>query len=181
MTTMRTLIYSVGVSADGYINGPDGSFGWAAPDDELHRFHNQQTAEVGVHLLGRRMYEQMLPWELQEWTTPTEAEFAAVWRALPKVVFSTTLTAVQGENARLATRRPEEEVADLPDTAIAVGGAGLAATLAAGGLIDEFRLFLNPVVVGGGTPYWPPTRIDLELVETRTFGSQVVYLRYRRR
>ena len=68
MTTMRTLIYSVGVSADGYINGPDGSFGWAAPDDELHRFHNQQTAEVGVHLLGRRMYEQMLPWELQEWT-----------------------------------------------------------------------------------------------------------------
>ena len=88
---------------------------------------------------------------------------------------------MQGENARLATRSPEEEVADLPDTAIAVGGAGLAATLAAGGLIDEFRLFLNPVVVGGGTPYWPPARIDLELVETRTFGSQVVYLRYRRR
>jgi dihydrofolate reductase len=178
---MRTLIYAVGVSADGYINGPDGSFDWAAPDDELHRFHNQQTAELGAHLLGRRMYEQMLPWELQEWTEPTAAEFAAVWRALPKVVFSTTLTAVQGTNARLATRSLEEEVAALPDTAIAVGGAGLAGALAARGLIDEFRLFLNPVVVGGGTPYWPPTRIDLELVETRRFGSQVVYLRYRRR
>jgi dihydrofolate reductase len=177
---MRTFYYALGISADGFINGPDGTFGWAAPDDELHRFHNQQTAETGVLLLGRRMYEQMLPWELQEWTTPTEAAFAGVWRGLDKVVFSTTLDAVQG-NARLASRSLEEEVAALPDTLVGVGGAGLAAACIERGLIDEFRLFVNPIVVGGGTRYFPPgAHVDLELVETRTFGSKVVYLRYRR-
>jgi len=177
---MPTLYYALGISADGYINGPDGTFGWAVPDDELHRFHNQQAAETGVQLLGRRLYEQMLPWELQDWTSPTEAEFASAWRGLDKLVFSTTLDAVQG-NARLATRSLEEEVAALPDTLVSVGGAGLAAGCAQRGLIDEYRLFVNPVVVGGGTRYFPPgVHIDLELIETRTFGSKVVYLRYRR-
>jgi dihydrofolate reductase len=178
---MPTLYYALGISADGFINGPDGTFGWAAPDDELHRFHNRQMAETGVQLLGRRLYEQMLPWELQEWTSPTEAEFAGVWRGLEKVVFSTTLDAVQG-NARLATKSLEEEVAALPgDAIVAVGGAGLAAACIERGLIDEFRLFINPVVVGGGTRFFPPgVHVELELIETRAFGSKVAYLRYRR-
>jgi dihydrofolate reductase len=178
---MRTLYYSLSVSADGYVKGPDGTFDWSVPDDELHRFHNRRVAEIGVQLLGRRLYETMLVWELQEWTTPTEAEFADVWRGLDKVVFSTTLDAVQG-NARLATRSLEEEIAALPDTQVAVGGAELAAACIERGLIDEFQLFVYPVVVGGGTPFFPPgVHVDLELVDTRTFGSKVVYLHYRRR
>jgi dihydrofolate reductase len=178
---MRTLYYSLSVSADGYVKGPDGTFDWSAPSDELHRFHNQRVAETGAQLLGRRLYETMLVWELQEWTTPTEAEFAGLWRGLDKVVFSNTLDTVQG-NARLATRSLEEEVAALPDTLVGVGGAELAAACIERGLIDEFHLFVYPVVIGGGTPYFPPgAHADLELVETRTFGSKVVFLRYRRR
>jgi dihydrofolate reductase len=177
---MPTLYYSLGLSADGYINGPDGRFGWAVPSEEQHRFHNQQMAETGVHLLGRRLYETMLPWDLQEWDTPAEAEFARAWRDTEKIVFSNTLETVQG-SARLATHSLEEEIAGLPDTLVAVGGAGLAAACIERGLIDEFRLFVNPVVVGGGTRFFPPgAHVDLELVETRTFASKVVYSRYRR-
>jgi dihydrofolate reductase len=109
-------------------------------------------------------------------------EFARIWQALPKIVFSSTLDAVEG-NTRLATGTLAEEVAKLkeqPGKDLAVGGAGLAASAIEQGLVDEFRLFVNPVVVGGGTPFFPPLerQIDLELVETRTFGSRVVYLRY---
>jgi dihydrofolate reductase len=179
---MRTLFYSMGVSADGYINGPDGTFDWSAPDEELHRFHNEQMAETGAHLLGRRLYEQMLPWEGDEWGTEVEAGFARVWQGLEKIVFSHTLTDVEG-NARLAAQSLEHEVETLkkqPGKAIAVGGAGLAAECIKLGLIDEYRLFVNPVVAGGGTPYFPPldTPLKLALEETRTFGSRVVFLRY---
>lgn len=179
---MANVIWSIGVSLDGYIADATGDFDWAAPDAELHRFHNEQTRELGAHLTGRRLYETMLPWET---TDPSAegamAEFYGIWQALPKIVFSRTLTAVEG-NARLATGSIEEELARLGDADVAVGGAGLAAELARRDLIDEYHLFVNPVVVGGGTPYLPPLdrRLDLELVETRTFGSRVVYLRYRR-
>ena len=178
----------MGVSLDGFIAGPDGDFGWSAPDEELHRFHNEQTRELGVHLCGRRLYEVMVYWETVE-TNPAsddvELEFAQIWKALPKVVFSRTLESVVG-NATLAREEPAEVVARLkrePGRDIAVGGAGLAAELTALGLVDEYRLFVNPVVVGGGTPFFPALaeRIDLDLVETRTFGSRVVYLRYARR
>ena len=148
------------------------------PSEELHRFHNQRVAETDAQLLGRRLYETMLVWEHRDSPTP-EAEFADIWRALEKVVFSTTLTSVEGSTGwpreRSRRRSPRSGTAT-----IAVGGAGLAAECMRRGLIDEFRLFLVPVVVGGGTPYFPPTCIDLELVETRTFGSRC-YLRYRRR
>jgi dihydrofolate reductase len=180
---MRKLIYSMGVSLDGFIAGPDGEIDWSAPDEELHRFHNQQTLELGAHLLGRRLYEVMLYWETadQQPLAPEHLEFAGIWKALPKVVFSRTLESVEG-NARLATDDPAAEVArlkDEPGKDLAVGGAGLSGALIAAGLVDEYRLFVSPAVLGGGTRFFPDRRIDLELVETRTFGSRVVYLRYR--
>ena len=184
---MGKLIYSIGMSLDGFIAGPKGEIDWSAPDEELHRFHNRQTQEIGAHFLGRRLYEVMLYWETAEANpsaTDYTLEFARIWKALPKIVVSTTLEKVEG-NARLIRGDVAEEVAELkrqPGKDIAVGGAGLAATFTKLGLIDEYLLFLNPVVLGGGTPYFPALeeRIDLELVETRTFGSRVVYLRYRR-
>jgi dihydrofolate reductase len=185
---MRKVIYSMGVSLDGFIAGPKGEIDWSAPDEELHRFHNQQTRKIGAHLCGRRLYQAMLPWETAEETrsTPQEQEFAGIWKAIPKVVFSTTLDKVEG-NARLATNGVAEEVARLKEQpgegVISVGGAGFASTLIKLGLVDEYRLFVSPAVLGGGTPYFPPfrkDRINLELIETRTFGSRVIYARYRR-
>jgi dihydrofolate reductase len=181
---MTTLIYSMSVSLDGYTAGPDGAIDWSAPDEELMRFHNKQTRELTGYLAGRGVYEAMLGWETAEQirTGPEELEFARIWKAIPKVVFSTSLTMVAG-NARLAGRDVAAEVAELKNQpgVVGVGGAGLAAAFAEQDLIDEYRLFVNPVVLGGGTPYFPPlpARQDLELIETQTF-SQVVYLRYRR-
>jgi dihydrofolate reductase len=184
---MRQLIYSMGVSLDGFIAAPGGNIDWTVPDEELHRFHNQQTRELGAHLLGRRLYEVMVYWETVEANPEAgeiEVEFARIWTSLPKIVFSKTLEAVEG-NTTLLRDGLAEEVARLkeqPGKDIAVGGAGLAAACTRLGLIDEYRLFVSPVVLGAGTPYFPPLdeRIHLELVETRTFGSRVVYLRYRR-
>jgi dihydrofolate reductase len=184
---MRKVIYSMGVSLDGFIAGPNGEIDWSAPDEELHRFHNEQIRELGAHLLGRRLYEEMLYWETADEDPSAadfELEFARIWKALPKIVFSNSLESVEG-NARLATDSVAEEVARLkeePGKDVSVGGAGLAATLIKLDLIDEYGLFVNPVVLGGGTPYFPPLdqRINLELEETRAFGSRVVYLRYRR-
>jgi dihydrofolate reductase len=183
---MRKLIYSMGVSLDGFIAGPGGEIDWSAPGEELHRFHNQNAREIGAHLYGRRLYEDMAPWETAEQNpsaTEPELEFARIWKQMPKIVFSRTLEKVEG-NARLVREGAAAEVAKLKQESgkdLAVGGAGLAATFMKLGLIDEYRLFVSPVVLGGGTPYFPALeeRIDLELLETRTFGSRVVYLRYR--
>jgi dihydrofolate reductase len=184
---MRKLIYSMGVSLDGFIAGPDGEIDWGAPDEERHRFHNEQTRELGAHLCGRRLYEVMAYWETADQNpslSETELEFARIWQDLPKIVFSKTLETVEGK-ARLATDGVAEEVTRLkeePGKDLAVGGAGLAATCIELGLVDEFQLFVSPVVLGGGTPFFPALddRINLELLETRTFGSRVVYVRYRR-
>jgi len=183
---MRKLIYSMGVSLDGFIAGRDGEIDWSVPDEELHRFHNQQTREIGAHLCGRRLYEVMLYWETAEEKplAPEHVEFARIWKAIPKVVFSTTLKKVEG-NARLVRDGVAGEVTKLkeqPGKDLAVGGAGLASTCMKLDLIDEYRLFVSPVVLGGGTPYFPALdeRINLELVETQTFGSRVVYVRCRR-
>ena len=182
---MRKLIYSMGTSLDGLIAGPDGEIDWSAPDEELHRLHNDQTRETGALLYGRRLYEVMSYWETADELTSApeyELEFARIWKALPKIVFSTTLGRVEGD-ARLVRDNVAEEVTRLkeqPGNDLSVGGAGLASSLMKLDLIDEYRLFVNPVVLGGGTPFFPvlDRRIDLELVETRTFGSRVVYLRY---
>jgi dihydrofolate reductase len=184
---MGNLIFSMGVSLDGFIAGPHGEIDWSAPDEELHRFHNDQARALGAHLCGRRLYEVMTYWETAE-ENPSlaehEREFARIWKQLPKVVFSETLKSVEG-HARLATDGVAEEVAKLKEQHskdLAVGGAGLASTCTKLGLIDEYHLFVSPVVLGGGTPYFPASeeRIELELVETKTFASRVVYLRYRR-
>jgi dihydrofolate reductase len=184
---MRKLIYSMGVSLDGFVAGPDGEIDWSAPDEELHRFHNQQTRQMGAHLCGRRLYEVMSYWETADENPSApehELEFARIWKNMPKIVFSKTLEKVEG-NARLVRDGVVEEVAKLkeqPGKDLAIGGAGLASTFIKLGLIDEYRLFVSPVVLGGGTPYFPALeeRINLELVETQTFGSRVVYARYRR-
>ncbi|MGW3645435.1 dihydrofolate reductase family protein [Streptomyces sp. NPDC000878] len=184
---MRSVTYSMSVSLDGYIVGPDGGFDWAMPDKEVFRFWIDEIRDVGVHLMGRRLYETMLYWETADQDPSlgeAELEWIALWNPLPKVVFSTTLSAVQG-NARLASGSVAEEIARLRaepgEGEIAIGGATLAAEAAASGLIDEYRTMVYPVLVGGGIPYFPrhERRVDLELVETRTFNSKVVYLRHR--
>jgi dihydrofolate reductase len=188
---MRSVTYSMGVSLDGYIVGPDGDFGWTEPGDEVFRFVTDEMRGVGVQLMGRRLYETMLYWETADQDRSlddSELEWAAIWKPLPKVVFSTTLSAVRG-NARLASGGPSgglaEEIerlrAEPAEGDIAIGGAALAAEAAALGLIDEYRPRVYPVLVGGGIPFFPQRerRVGLELVETRTFSSGVVYLRYR--
>ena len=182
---MRKVIYSMGVSLDGFIAGPNGEIDWSAPDEELHRFHNEQAREMGVNLYGRRLHEVMTYWETADESPSAqeyEIEFARIWKETPKIVFSRTLEKVEG-NARLVRDNIADEVARLkeqPGKDMAVGGAGLASTFIKLGLIDEFRAFIHPGVLGAGTPYFPPMdeRIDLRLVETRTFGSGVVYVRY---
>ncbi len=183
---MRSVTYSMSISADGYIVGPDGSFDWGLTD-EIFRYWIDEIREVGVHLMGRRLYETMLYWETADQDRSlddAELEWAALWKPLPKVVFSTMLSAVEG-NARLASSGLAEEIdrlrAEPGEGDIAIGGATLAAEAAALGLIDEYRAMVYPVLVGGGIPYFPQRerRVELELVETRTFSSKVVYLRYR--
>ncbi len=185
----RKVTYSMGVSLDGYIVGPDGGFDWTAPDDELFRFAIEQIRDVGVHLMGRRLYETMLFWETADQDPSLDEpllEWAALWKPLPKVVFSETLAVVQG-HARLAVTGLAEEIerlrAEPGEGDIAIGGATLAWQAADLGLVDEYRPKVHPVLVGGGTPFFPRTerQQDLELVETRAFESGVVYLRYSRR
>ena len=184
---MRRVTYSMGASLDGYIVGPDGTFDWAPPHAEVFRFWIEEIRGVGVHLMGRRLYETMLYWETADQEASlddAELEWAALWKPLPKVVFSTTLSEVQG-NARLATGGLAAEIerlrAEPGEGEIAIGGATLAAQAADLDLIDEYRTMVYPVLVGGGIPYFPrqERRVELELVETRSFSSGVVYLRYR--
>lgn len=180
------LIYSMGVSVDGFIADREGNFGWSAPDEELFRFHTALVGELGGCLLGRRLYETMMVWETDPSLRDDEdgAAFADVWCAIPKVVFSRTLDSVQG-NARLAEASLAEEVAaalDATDKDVQIGGAGLAAAALELVLVDELRMFRHPIIVGGGTPFLPPITEDLplDLIETRTFGSRVIYERYAR-
>ncbi len=184
---MRSVTYSMAVSLDGYVVGPDGGFDWTTPDEEIFRLATDEVRGVGVHLLGRRLYETMLSWETTEQVPSLDfstREFAALWRSLPKVVFSHTLSEVRG-NARLASGGLAEEIARLRaepgEGDIAIGGATLAAEAAVLGLIDEYRARVHPVLLGGGLPFFPQAgrRVDLELVENRTLRSQVVYLRHR--
>lgn len=184
---MRSVTYSMGVSLDGYIVGPDGKFDWSEPDEQVFRFYLDELKAVGVHLMGRRLYETMLYWETAD-EDPSlgeaEREWTELWKSLPKVVFSRTLSEVQG-NARLATGSVAEEIASLRDEPgsgdIAIGGAAFAAEAAAAGLIDEYQMMVCPVLVGGGTPYFAhdERRVDLEVAETRLFHSGSMFLRYR--
>ncbi|MFA4929794.1 MAG: dihydrofolate reductase family protein [Patulibacter sp.] len=184
---MRKVTYSMTVTLDGYVIGPDGTFNWMLPDEEVFGIATDEVRGLDAHLLGRRLYEAMLYWEGVDQSPALDfstREFAAIWRALPKVVFSTTLTAVEG-NARLASGGLADEIARLRAEPghgdIALGGATLAAEAAGLDLIDEYRARVLPVLVGGGVPFFPPgeRRVDLELVEARPLASGVVYHRHR--
>ena len=188
---MARLVYSAIASLDGYVVDADGSFDWAAPDEEVHAFVNDLERPIGTYLYGRRMYDVMRFWE----TVPTrgdpgatpdvEADFAGIWQAADKVVYSTTLPAVSTERTRLERSFDAEAVRQLTATAgrdVSVGGPGLAAAAIRAGLVDEFHLFLVPAVVGGGTRALPDgARLDLELVDERRFDSGVVHLHHRPR
>jgi dihydrofolate reductase len=185
---MRRLIYLMNVSLDGFVEGPDGKFGWTMPDEEVHRFHNEAARQMGAVLYGRRLYETMAVW--QTYGTDSSmpdyvAEYGRIWRATPKIVFSGTLKTV-GENCRLVTGDAVAEVSSLkqqPGGVLGVGGPGLASSLAKAGLVDEYRLVIFPVIVGGGKSYFPVLdhELGLRLEETRTFQCGAVYLRYVRR
>jgi dihydrofolate reductase len=184
---MRSVIYPMNVSLDGYAAGPDGNFNWTEPNEEAFRFHTEQARGLSAYVLGRRLYETMLYWETVDQNDSLDfdtTEWASIWKALPKVVFSTTLSAVEG-NARLATGSLSEEIerlrAEPGDGDIAIGGATLGGEAVELGLVDELRAFVYPVLVGGGLPFHPQRerRVDLELIESRTLGSQVELLRYR--
>ena len=180
------LIYSMGVSADGYISDRDGGLDWGDTNDEQYRFHIAETSELGCMLLGRRLYETMLVWDTDKSLRDTErgAAFAEVWCALPKVVFSRTLDSVEG-NARLAAAPLADEIAAAlaaTDKHVGIGGAALAAAAIELDLVDELRMLRHPVVIGGGTPFLPPVTkpIPLDLIETRTVATRLIYERYRR-
>ena len=185
---MAKLIYSAITSLDGYVADEDGNFEWAAPDAEVHSFVNELERPIGTYLYGRRMYEVMLFWE----TVSTEAaqapfmrDFAELWRAADKVVYSTTLEAESSARTRIERDFDPDAVARMKASAeqdISVGGPNLAAQAIRAGLVDEFQLFLTPVVVGGGQHWLPDgAQLSLELVDERRFAGGVVFLCYRPR
>jgi dihydrofolate reductase len=179
------LIYSAIASLDGYTADADGKFDWAAPDEEVFAFINDLERGIGTHLYGRRMYEVLVYWE----TAPEESgssaahDFAGIWRAADKIVYSTTLRSVSSARTRIEPRFDPEAVRALKQHGdVSIGGPGLAAAAIRAGLVDEYQLFVTPVVVGGGTAVFPDrVRAGLDLVDQRRFAGGVVYLRYRHR
>ncbi len=183
---MAHLIYSAISSLDGYIEDPDGKFEWAMPDEEVHWFINNLERAAGTYLYGRRMYETMRVWE----TDPTLAaqspllrDFAELWQAADKIVYSKTLEAVSTRKTRIERNFDPEAIRQLKEAAqhdMLIGGPEVAAHAFRSGLIDECHLFLTPVVVGGGKQSLPTNvRLVLELLEERRFGNGMVFLRYR--
>jgi dihydrofolate reductase len=183
---MGRLIYSMSVSLDGFVETPSRSLDWVQVDEELHSFFNDAAREMSTFLYGRWMYELMSGYwptaEADPAATPAMIEFARIWKEKPKIVFSRTLETVEW-NSRLVPDHAAAEVARLkaqPGFDMDVGGPTTAARLIRAGSIDEYRLFVQPVILGSGTPFFPglDDRVGLKLLETRTFGSGVVYLRY---
>ncbi len=174
-------------SLDGFIEGPNHNIDWVIVDEELHRFVNDREREIGAYLYGRRMYELMQsywPTAATQSNLAFEVEFSQVWKQIPKIVFSRTLERVEG-NARLVRGDVVNEVTRLkeqPGRDIEVGGAELASALIRAGLVDEYRIYIQPVLLGAGTPMFPSMdqAIHLRLVESHTFGSGVVFVRYQR-
>ena len=183
---MRKVIYAMSVSLDGFIEATNGDLRWADPDEELHKHFNDQETMIDIHFYGRRLYENMAAYWPTADKNPSaprvEIEYARIWKDMKKIVFSKTLKKVDW-NSQLVSENIAEEVNRLkaqPGRDMSVGGAGLASAFMQLGLIDEYCLYVYPVILGGGKPMFPQLRdkIDLKLVETRTFGSTVVLLRY---
>jgi len=181
------LVYSAICSLDGYVADAGGGFEWAAPDEEVHAAVNDLERPVGTYLLGRRMYETLAVWQTMggPGAHPVEVDYAGIWRAADKVVFSSTLAEVSTPRTRVERRFDADAVRELKRTATAdlsIGGPGLAAHAIRAGLVDEYRLFVVPVVVGGGLRALPDgVRRDLTLVDERRFAGGTVLLRYRDR
>jgi dihydrofolate reductase len=177
-------MYSAIMSLDGYVADQDGKFDWAEPDEEVHTFVNDLERPVGTYLYGRRMFEVMVAWE----TLPLAGEpsyiqdFAEIWRAADKIVYSTTLDSVSSARTRIERAFDPESVQQLKATAgrdILVGGPNLAAQAIRTGLVDEYHLLVVPVAVGGGRQFFPnDVRLKLELLDERRFGNGMVHLRY---
>ena len=185
---MANLIYSAITSLDGYVADEEGNFDWAAPDEEVHAFVNDLERPIGTYLYGRRMYEVMTYWETAYAVAgqPLSAlDYAEIWQAADKVVYSTTLVTASTVKTRIERDFDPEDVRDMKASAdrdLSVGGPGLAARAIGAGLVDEFLRFITPIVVGGGTRWLPDgVRIELELADERRFDSGVVFLRYRTR
>ena len=180
---MAKLVYSAIASLDGYIEDPQGNFGWAAPDDEVFAFVNDLERPIGTHLYGRRMYETLVYWETDHDQWAVARDFGEIWRAAEKVVYSRTLPTVSSRKTRIEREFDPDAVRRLKATSradITIGGAELAGQAFAAGLVDECHLFLGPVLVGGGKRALPAgVQAGLELLEERRFGNGVVYLRYR--
>lgn len=182
---MARLIYSGITSLDGFVADPDGNFDWSMPDEEVHAFVNDLERSIGTYLLGRRMHEVLRFWDTAHTVvglSPVEREFTELWQAADKVVYSTTLEEVSGPRTRLERKFDPEAVRRLKaagDRDLSVGGPDLAAQMIRAGLVDEFHLFVSPVMVGGGHSYFPPgVRLPLELLAERRFDNGVMYLRY---
>lgn len=183
---MARLIYSAITSLDGYVADGDGNFDWAAPDEEVHTFVNDLERPVGAYLYGRRMYEVMVFWEKAHTLNdlpPFIQDFAEIWQAADKIVYSTTLQTVSSARTQLERSFDPETVRRMKATAegdISVGGPDIAAQAIRAGLVDECHLFVTPIVVGGGTRFLPDNvRLELELLDERRFSSGVVHLHYR--
>ena len=185
---MAKLIYSALTSLDGYVADEDGNFDWAEPSEEVHVFVNDLERPVGTHLYGRRMYEVMAYWETADTVAdqpPFIRDYAKIWKAADKIVYSRTLAEVSSAKTRIEREFDIDAVRQLKATAdrdISVGGPDLAAQAIKAGLVDELHLFLAPVVVGGGKPSLPDkVRLELELLDERRFANGVVHLHYRTR
>ncbi len=183
---MGSLVYTAIGTLDGYVADVGSNFDWAAPDEQVHAFLNDLERKVGTYLYGRRMYEVMFAWESEDIATgqpPVVADYAGIWRAAEKIVYSTTLERVRSTRTRLERAFDPDEVRRLKvlsESDVSVGGPTLAAEALRAGLVDECRLFLAPVVVGGGIPVFPDRlRVNLELLDERRFAGGMVYLRYR--
>jgi len=185
---MAKLIYSAITSLDGYVADEDGNFDWAAPDEEVHAFVNDLERPVGIYLYGRRIYEVMVAWETMDTgpdQTPVMRDFAEIWRAANKIVYSRTLETVSSAKTRIERDFDPEAVQQMKARAgrdISVGGPELAAQAIKAGLVDEWHLFVSPIVVGGGKQSLPDNvRLKLDLLDERRFGNGVVHLHYRTR
>ncbi|MGH3679474.1 MAG: dihydrofolate reductase family protein [Natronosporangium sp.] len=183
---MGKLIYSAIMSLDGYTADQDGRFDWAAPDEEVHAFVNDLLRPVGTHLYGRRMYEVMVFWETAHTLPdqrPVSEDFARIWQAADKIVYSRTLAAPSSTRTRIERAFDPEQVrrrAAASDRDLIVGGPELAAHAIRAGLVDEYHLFVNPIIVGGGKRFLPDRiRYRLELLSERRFANGVVHLHYR--
>jgi dihydrofolate reductase len=177
------LVYSAIASLDGYTTDPEGKFDWAEPDEEVFAFINDLERGIGTYLYGRRMYEVMLPWETVslDRQSPVARDFAEIWRSADKVVYSGSLQTTSSARTRIERGFDPAAVRALKEHGdVSVGGPALAAHAIRAGLVDEYHLFVTPVVVGGGTPVFPEgVRTRLDLVGERRFAGGVVYLRYR--